>query len=94
MCKDKCTQYLILNILCGHQIQEKLRALQEERQKLTDNWQSKQKWLENTYLEQVFYRDTEYMEKIANSQEVSALVKRNRHYIYFDIMHHLTRVWF
>nr|XP_055027307.1 spectrin beta chain, non-erythrocytic 5 [Misgurnus anguillicaudatus] len=52
------------------EIQEKLMALQEERQKLTDNWQSKQKWLENTYLEQVFYRDTEHMEKIANSQEI------------------------
>ncbi len=39
---------------------------------LYDNWQSKQKWLESTYLEQVFYRDTEYMEKITNSQEVSA----------------------
>ncbi|KAA0711222.1 Spectrin beta chain, non-erythrocytic 5 [Triplophysa tibetana] len=52
------------------EIQEKLKALQEEREKLTDNWQSKQKWLENTYLEQVFYRDTEYMEKISNSQEI------------------------
>ncbi len=50
--------------------QEKLKALQEEKKKLYDNWQSKQKWLESTYLEQVFYRDTEYMEKITNSQEV------------------------
>ncbi len=62
-----------LNILCGHQIQEKLKALQEEKKKLYDNWQSKQKWLESTYLEQVFYRDTEYMEKITNSQEVRFL---------------------
>lgn len=56
-----------------------MRALQDEREKLTDNWQSKQKWLENTYLEQVFYRDTEYMEKISNSQEVSAVLETNRH---------------
>uniref|UniRef100_A0A673I813 Spectrin beta chain, non-erythrocytic 2-like n=1 Tax=Sinocyclocheilus rhinocerous TaxID=307959 RepID=A0A673I813_9TELE len=52
------------------EIQEKLKALQEEKEKLSDNWQSKQKWLESTYLEQVFYRDTEYMEKITNSQEI------------------------
>ncbi|KAK2878694.1 hypothetical protein Q8A67_019485 [Cirrhinus molitorella] len=52
------------------EIQEKLKALQQEKEKLSDNWQSKQKWLENTYLEQVFYRDTEYMEKITNSQEI------------------------
>lgn len=63
-----------LKIMCGHQIQEKLKALQEEKETLSDNWQSKQKWLENTYLEQVFYRDTEHMEKITNSQEVSAPV--------------------
>lgn len=71
------TEYIpntCLNILCGHQIQEKLKALQEEKETLSDNWQSKQKWLENTYLEQVFYRDTEHMEKITNSQEVSAPV--------------------
>lgn len=59
-----------------------MKALQEEREKMTDNWQSKQKGLENTYLEQVFYRDTEYMEKISNSQEVSAVLETNRH-IYF-----------
>ncbi|XP_043119308.1 spectrin beta chain, non-erythrocytic 5 isoform X2 [Puntigrus tetrazona] len=52
------------------EIQEKLKALQKEKEKLYDNWQSKQKWLESTYLEQVFYRDTEYMEKITNSQEI------------------------
>ncbi|XP_077095863.1 spectrin beta chain, non-erythrocytic 5 isoform X1 [Siphateles boraxobius] len=54
----------------AREIQEKLKALQEEKETLSDNWQSKQKWLENTYLEQVFYRDTEYMEKITNSQEI------------------------
>ncbi|XP_068070705.2 spectrin beta chain, non-erythrocytic 5 isoform X1 [Danio rerio] len=54
----------------AREIQEKLKVLQEEREKLSDNWQLRQKWLENTYLEQVFYRDTEYMEKITNSQEI------------------------
>ncbi|XP_034163832.2 spectrin beta chain, non-erythrocytic 5 [Pangasianodon hypophthalmus] len=52
------------------EVQDKLRALQVERERLTANWESKQKWLENTYQEQVFYRDIEYMEKITNSQEV------------------------
>lgn len=52
------------------QVQDKLRALQGERERLTANWESKQKWLETTYQEQVFYRDIEHMEKITNSQEV------------------------
>ncbi|XP_026142105.1 spectrin beta chain, non-erythrocytic 5 isoform X1 [Carassius auratus] len=52
------------------EIKEKLKALQEEKEKLSDNWQSKQKRLESTHLEQVFYRDTEYMEKITSSQEI------------------------
>ncbi|XP_049319614.1 spectrin beta chain, non-erythrocytic 5 isoform X1 [Astyanax mexicanus] len=58
------------NIPNASEVEEKLRTLQAEREKLTDNWESKQKWLENTYLEQVFYRDIENMEKITNSQEV------------------------
>ncbi|XP_053365454.1 spectrin beta chain, non-erythrocytic 5 isoform X1 [Clarias gariepinus] len=52
------------------EVQDKLRALQSERERLTDNWESKQKWLENTYQEQVFYRDIAHMEKITNTQEV------------------------
>ncbi|XP_072545910.1 spectrin beta chain, non-erythrocytic 5 [Salminus brasiliensis] len=52
------------------EVEEKLRTLQSEREKLSANWESKQKWLENTYLEQVFYRDIENMEKTTNSQEV------------------------
>ncbi|XP_017558803.1 spectrin beta chain, non-erythrocytic 5 isoform X2 [Pygocentrus nattereri] len=54
----------------AREVQEKLRALQDGRERLTDNWESKQKWLENTYQEQVFYRDIDHMEKITNSQEV------------------------
>ncbi|KAK3538029.1 hypothetical protein QTP70_027382 [Hemibagrus guttatus] len=52
------------------EVEDKLRALKNERERLTANWESKQKWLENTYQEQVFYRDIENMEKITNSQEV------------------------
>ncbi|TRY84982.1 hypothetical protein DNTS_028857 [Danionella cerebrum] len=52
------------------EIQEKVKALQEERQKLSDDWQLRQNWLENTYLEQQFYRDADYMENITNSQEI------------------------
>ncbi|XP_066510159.1 spectrin beta chain, non-erythrocytic 5 [Hoplias malabaricus] len=54
----------------AREVQEKLGGLQNEREKLIDNWKSKQKWLENTYQEQVFYRDIEHMEMITNSQEV------------------------
>lgn len=56
------------------QVQDKLRALQGERERLTANWESKQKWLETTYQEQVFYRDIEHMEKITNSQEVGTQI--------------------
>ncbi|KAF7704200.1 hypothetical protein HF521_021272 [Silurus meridionalis] len=52
------------------EVQDKLRAFQGERERLLANWESKQKWLEITYQEQVFYRDIEHMEKITNSQEV------------------------
>ncbi|KAK1793411.1 hypothetical protein P4O66_011796, partial [Electrophorus voltai] len=54
----------------AREVQGKLSAVQDEREKMTDKWESKQKWLENTYLEQVFYRDIEHMEKLTNSQEV------------------------
>ncbi|TSO67499.1 Spectrin beta chain, non-erythrocytic 5 [Bagarius yarrelli] len=52
------------------EVQDKLKALKDERERLTANWESKQKWLENTYQEQVFYRDIEHMERLTYSQEV------------------------
>lgn len=52
------------------QVQDKLKTLLGERERLKANWESKQKWLENTYQEQVFYRDIEHMKKLTNSQEV------------------------
>jgi len=57
---------------------EKLKALQEEREKLEDQWSLKQSWLESIHLEQVFYRDVNSMDKTSSSQEVtSSLCERN-----------------
>lgn len=54
----------------SYQVQDKLSGLKEERDSLHGHWERKQRGLEGTHLEQVFYRDTESMEKITNSQEV------------------------
>ncbi|CAB1331140.1 unnamed protein product [Coregonus sp. 'balchen'] len=51
-------------------VQDKLSGLQEERDSLHGHWERKQRGLEGTHLEQVFYRDTASMEKITNSQEI------------------------
>ncbi|KAM4625618.1 spectrin beta chain, non-erythrocytic 5 [Polymixia lowei] len=52
------------------EVSEKLQILQAERQDLEQQWNRKQSWLETTHLEQVFYRDTDSMDKTSNSQEV------------------------
>ncbi|KAM6973270.1 spectrin beta chain, non-erythrocytic 5 [Aplochiton taeniatus] len=52
------------------EVKEKLHSLQGERDKLHGHWNRKQRWLELTHLEQVFYRDAESMEKTTNSQEI------------------------
>uniref|UniRef100_A0A8C8K4M3 Spectrin beta chain, non-erythrocytic 5 n=1 Tax=Oncorhynchus tshawytscha TaxID=74940 RepID=A0A8C8K4M3_ONCTS len=54
----------------AREVQDKLSGLQEERDSLHGHWERKQRGLEGTHLEQVFYRDTESMEKITNSQEI------------------------
>uniref|UniRef100_UPI00398EAE6B spectrin beta chain, non-erythrocytic 5 n=1 Tax=Pristiophorus japonicus TaxID=55135 RepID=UPI00398EAE6B len=51
-------------------IKDKVHGLQEERSGLYHQWELKKGWLERMYLEQVFYRDIDHMEKIMNSQEV------------------------
>ncbi|KAK2826814.1 hypothetical protein Q5P01_021028 [Channa striata] len=48
----------------------KLDALQEERVKLEEQWNTKQSWLEAVHLEQVFYRDVNSMDKTSSSQEI------------------------
>lgn len=58
--------------MCLRQVSEKLDALQEEREKLEDQWNRKQSWLETVHLEQVFYRDVNSMDKMSSSQEVSS----------------------
>ncbi|XP_020497621.2 spectrin beta chain, non-erythrocytic 5 [Labrus bergylta] len=52
------------------EVLEKLQALQAERDKLEDQWNQKQTWLETVHLEQVFYRDVNSMDKTSSSQEI------------------------
>uniref|UniRef100_A0A3Q1IZP4 Calponin-homology (CH) domain-containing protein n=1 Tax=Anabas testudineus TaxID=64144 RepID=A0A3Q1IZP4_ANATE len=54
----------------GKEVLEKLAALQAERDKLEDQWNKKQSWLETVHLEQVFYRDVNNMDKTSSSQEI------------------------
>ncbi|XP_029317025.1 LOW QUALITY PROTEIN: spectrin beta chain, non-erythrocytic 5 [Cottoperca gobio] len=52
------------------EVLEKLEALQRERDKLEEQWNQKQSWLETIHLEQVFYRDVNSMDKTSSSQEI------------------------
>nr|XP_057947283.1 spectrin beta chain, non-erythrocytic 5-like isoform X2 [Doryrhamphus excisus] len=52
------------------EVLEKMDALQAEREKLEEQWNQKQAWLENVHLEQIFYRDVSSMDKTCGSQEV------------------------
>lgn len=45
-------------------------ALQAQREKLEEQWKTKQCWLESVHLEQVFYRDADSIDKTSSSQEV------------------------
>ncbi|XP_035850836.1 spectrin beta chain, non-erythrocytic 5 [Sander lucioperca] len=52
------------------EVAEKLESLQAERDKLEEQWNQKQSWLESVHLEQVFYRDVNSMDKTCSSQEI------------------------
>ncbi|XP_026156546.1 spectrin beta chain, non-erythrocytic 5 isoform X2 [Mastacembelus armatus] len=52
------------------EVLEKLEALQAERDKLEQQWNKKQTWLETVHQEQVFYRDASSMDKTSSSQEI------------------------
>lgn len=52
------------------QVMEKLDSLQAERERMEEQWNRKQSWLETVHLEQVFYRDVNSMDKMSSSQEV------------------------
>ncbi|XP_027134554.1 spectrin beta chain, non-erythrocytic 5 [Larimichthys crocea] len=52
------------------EVSEKLEALQAERDKLEEQWNKKQSWLEIVHLEQVFYRDMNNIDKMSSSQEI------------------------
>uniref|UniRef100_A0A3Q3IUH0 Calponin-homology (CH) domain-containing protein n=1 Tax=Monopterus albus TaxID=43700 RepID=A0A3Q3IUH0_MONAL len=52
------------------EVLEKLDALQAERDKVEEQWNKKQSWLETVHLEQVFYRDVDSLDKTSSSQEI------------------------
>nr|XP_046269773.1 spectrin beta chain, non-erythrocytic 5 [Scatophagus argus] len=52
------------------EVLEKLEALQAERDRLEEQWNKKQVWLETIHLEQCFYRDVNSMDKMSSSQEI------------------------
>ncbi|KAL2098982.1 hypothetical protein ACEWY4_005462 [Coilia grayii] len=52
------------------EVREKLSSLQQEREELHGHWKEKQSWLQLTQQEQIFYRDSENMDTISNSQEI------------------------
>ncbi|CAK6979040.1 spectrin beta chain%2C non-erythrocytic 5 [Scomber scombrus] len=52
------------------EVEEKLNALQAQRDKLEEQWTNKQRWLESVHLEQIFYRDADSMDKTSSSQEI------------------------
>ncbi|XP_070699072.1 spectrin beta chain, non-erythrocytic 5 [Pempheris klunzingeri] len=52
------------------EVSERLQALQEERDKLEEQWTEKRSWLETVHLEQVFYRDVNSADKTSSSQEI------------------------
>lgn len=54
------------------QVMERLDSLQAERDRMEEQWKTKQSWLEAVHLEQLFYRDVNAMDKTSNSQEVAA----------------------
>lgn len=55
------------------QVVEKLDGLQAARDRMEEQWNKKQSWLETIHLEQVFYRDVNSMDKTSSSQEVLTL---------------------
>ncbi|XP_065610862.1 spectrin beta chain, non-erythrocytic 5 isoform X1 [Cyrtonyx montezumae] len=54
----------------SEEIQQKLRALLEEKDKVYSEWKQKKKWLEKIHQEQMFYKDWNHLDKLLNSQEV------------------------
>ncbi|XP_063040192.1 spectrin beta chain, non-erythrocytic 5 [Engraulis encrasicolus] len=52
------------------EVSERVSCLCEDREELHGHWKEKQERLELTQQEQIFYRDSEHMESISNSQEI------------------------
>ncbi|XP_076156260.1 spectrin beta chain, non-erythrocytic 5 [Alosa pseudoharengus] len=52
------------------EVREKLSSLKQDREELHGHWKEKKRWLELTHQEQVFYRDSEHLDTISNSQEI------------------------
>ncbi|NXX84962.1 SPTN5 protein, partial [Urocolius indicus] len=52
------------------EIQQKLQALLEEKEKVYNEWKQKKEWLEKIHQEQMFYKDWDHLDMLLNSQEV------------------------
>ncbi|XP_052552192.1 spectrin beta chain, non-erythrocytic 5 [Tympanuchus pallidicinctus] len=52
------------------EIQQKLQALLEEKDKVYSEWKQKKRWLDKIHQEQMFYKDWNHLDKLLNSQEV------------------------
>ncbi|XP_068017491.1 spectrin beta chain, non-erythrocytic 5 isoform X2 [Melanerpes formicivorus] len=52
------------------EIQQKLDALLEEKEKVYNEWKQKKEWLEKTHQEQMFYKDWDHLDMLLNSQEI------------------------
>ncbi|XP_062379447.1 spectrin beta chain, non-erythrocytic 5 [Sardina pilchardus] len=67
---DRGEELLKLDPSHAKEVREKLSSLQQDREELHGHWKKKKRWLELTHQEQVFYRDSEHLDTISNSQEI------------------------
>ncbi|XP_061199763.1 spectrin beta chain, non-erythrocytic 5 [Neopsephotus bourkii] len=52
------------------EIQQKLQAVLEEKEKVYNEWKQKKEWLEKIHQEQMFYKDWDNLDMLLNSQEI------------------------
>ncbi|NWS72003.1 SPTN5 protein, partial [Crotophaga sulcirostris] len=52
------------------EIQQKLQALLEEKEKVYNEWNQKKEWLEKIHQEQMFYKEWDHLDMLLNSQEI------------------------
>ncbi|NWS56399.1 SPTN5 protein, partial [Chunga burmeisteri] len=54
----------------SNEIQQKLQALLEEKEKVYNEWKQKKEWLEKIHQEQTFYKDWDHLDMLLTSQEI------------------------